>query len=146
MDQSLAQHRCFATIRAIHRHDDHNDFDLYTLFTSAKDICPSRMFMYANSQALIDVVAGFDADFVAALEQQQADKLMAQEREALWSSCSSPTSTITCSWLQVKQEPSDCPAVWQLALTSLTVRGTVVFSGGANKHADRFPCCRSRSA
>ena len=49
------------------------------------------MFMIDNSQALIDVLAGFDADFVAALEQHQADKLTAQEREALGSSCSPPT-------------------------------------------------------
>jgi hypothetical protein len=37
------------------------------------------MFMIDNSQALIDVLAGFDADFVAALEQQQADKLTAHQ-------------------------------------------------------------------
>ena len=46
------------------------------------------MFMNANSQALIDVVAGFDADFLTALEQQQADKLTAPELEALCSGCS----------------------------------------------------------
>jgi hypothetical protein len=38
------------------------------------------MFMNDNSQALIDVLAGVDAGFMAALEQQQADKLTAQER------------------------------------------------------------------
>jgi hypothetical protein len=55
------------------------------------------------------VLAGFDADFVAALEQQQVDKLTAQELESLWSGCS--------------QQPSDCPAAWKLALTSLTITG-----------------------
>jgi hypothetical protein len=49
--------------------------------------------MNPNSQALLDVLAGFDADFVAALEQQQADKLTAQDLEALWSGCSAPTSS-----------------------------------------------------
>ena len=44
--------------------------------------------MNPNSQSPLDVLAGFDADFVAALEQQQADKLTAQELEALWSDCS----------------------------------------------------------
>lgn len=38
--------------------------------------------MNPNSQSLLDVLAGFDADFVAALEQQQADKLTAQDLEA----------------------------------------------------------------
>jgi hypothetical protein len=46
------------------------------------------MFMNANSQPPLDVLAGFDADFVAALEQQQADKLTAPELEALCSGCS----------------------------------------------------------
>jgi hypothetical protein len=31
----------------------------------------------------LDVVEGFDADFVIALERQQADQLPLQEREAL---------------------------------------------------------------
>jgi hypothetical protein len=53
------------------------------------------MSMKVNSQALIDMLACFDADFVAAFEQQQAVKLMAQDRKALWSSCSTPTSSIT---------------------------------------------------
>ena len=44
--------------------------------------------MNDNSQALLDVLAGFDADFVAALEQQQVVKLTAQELEALLSGCS----------------------------------------------------------
>jgi hypothetical protein len=52
------------------------------------DALPSRVFMNPNSQSPLDVLAGFDADFVAALEQQQADKLTAQELEALWSDCS----------------------------------------------------------
>ena len=73
------------------------------------DALPSRMFMNPNSQSLLDVLAGFDADFVAALEQQQADKLTAQDLEALWSGCS--------------QQPSDCPEAWKLALTSLTITG-----------------------
>jgi hypothetical protein len=55
------------------------------------DALPNRVFMNPNSQALLDVLVGFDADFVAALEQQQADKLTAQELEALWPSCSAPT-------------------------------------------------------
>jgi hypothetical protein len=55
------------------------------------------------------VLAAFDTDLVAALEQQQVDKLTAQELEALWSGCS--------------QQPSDCPAAWKLALTSLAIRG-----------------------
>ena len=40
--------------------------------------CPSR-----RGQALLQALSGLDADFVAALEQQQADKLPVQEREAL---------------------------------------------------------------
>jgi hypothetical protein len=59
------------------------------------DALPNRMFMNPNSQSLLDVLAGFDADFVAALEQQQAYKLTAQDLEALWSSCSTPTSSLT---------------------------------------------------
>lgn len=61
----------------------------------AKVISHSRMIMNPNGQALLDVLAGFDVDFVAALEQQQADKPTAQELEALWSSCSTPTSSST---------------------------------------------------
>jgi hypothetical protein len=34
--------------------------------------------MSPNSQALFDVLADFDAYFVAALEQQQVDKVTAQ--------------------------------------------------------------------
>ncbi len=44
----------------------------------AKVISLSRMIMNPNSQALLDVLAGFDAYFVAALEQQQVDKVTAQ--------------------------------------------------------------------
>ena len=36
-----------------------------------------------QGQALLQALSGFDADFVAALEQQQADKLLVQDREAL---------------------------------------------------------------
>lgn len=36
-----------------------------------------------RGSALIDLLAGFDADFVTALEQQQAEKLPLQERESL---------------------------------------------------------------
>ena len=36
-----------------------------------------------RGRALIDLLAGFDADFVTALEQQQAEKLPLQERESL---------------------------------------------------------------
>lgn len=39
---------------------------------------PSRL-----GQALLQTLSGFDADFVAVLEQQQAGKLPVQEREAL---------------------------------------------------------------
>lgn len=40
--------------------------------------CPPQ-----RGKALPDLLAGFDADFVAALEQQQADHLPVQERESL---------------------------------------------------------------
>ena len=40
--------------------------------------CPSQ-----RGQALMQALSGFDADFVNALEQQQADKLPVQEREEL---------------------------------------------------------------
>lgn len=40
--------------------------------------CPSR-----RGQALLQALSGFDAEFVAALEQQQANKLPVQERDAL---------------------------------------------------------------
>ena len=40
--------------------------------------CPAQ-----RGQALLDVLEGFDADFVIALERQQADQLPLQEREAL---------------------------------------------------------------
>ena len=40
--------------------------------------CPHQ-----RGQALLDLLAGFDADFVAALEQQQEDQLLVQERESL---------------------------------------------------------------
>ncbi len=40
--------------------------------------CPSR-----RGQALLPALSGFDADFVEALEQQQADKLPVQDRETL---------------------------------------------------------------
>ncbi len=40
--------------------------------------CPSQ-----RGQALLDALAGFDADFVDSLEEQQARKLPVQERELL---------------------------------------------------------------
>jgi antitoxin VapB len=40
--------------------------------------CPAQ-----RGQALIELLAGFDTEYVAALVQQQADKLPVQEREAL---------------------------------------------------------------
>jgi antitoxin VapB len=40
--------------------------------------CPHQ-----RGKALLDLLAGFDADFVAALEQQQQDQLLVQERESL---------------------------------------------------------------
>jgi antitoxin VapB len=40
--------------------------------------CPSQ-----RGQALLQALSGLDADFVEALEQQQAEKLPVQEREAL---------------------------------------------------------------
>ena len=40
--------------------------------------CPNR-----RGQALLQALSGFDADFVEALERQQADKLPVQERDAL---------------------------------------------------------------
>ena len=40
--------------------------------------CPHQ-----RGQALLDLLAGFDPDFVAALEQQQQDQLLVQERESL---------------------------------------------------------------
>jgi antitoxin VapB len=40
--------------------------------------CPER-----RGQALLQTLAGFDADFVATLEQQQAQKLPVQDRELL---------------------------------------------------------------
>lgn len=40
--------------------------------------CPAQ-----RGQALLQTLAGFDADFVAALEEQQAQKLPVQEREQL---------------------------------------------------------------
>jgi antitoxin VapB len=36
-----------------------------------------------RGKALIDLLAGFDADFVTALEQKQEDQLLVQERESL---------------------------------------------------------------
>lgn len=40
--------------------------------------CPSQ-----RGQALLQTLAGFDADFAAILEEQQAQKLAVQEREPL---------------------------------------------------------------
>jgi antitoxin VapB len=40
--------------------------------------CPSQ-----RGQALMQALNGFDADFVDALEQQQAEKLPVQERDEL---------------------------------------------------------------
>ena len=40
--------------------------------------CPAQ-----RGQALLQTLAGFDADFVAALEEQQTQKLPVQEREEL---------------------------------------------------------------
>jgi antitoxin VapB len=40
--------------------------------------CPHQ-----RGKALLDLLAGFDPDFVAALEQQQQDQLLVQERESL---------------------------------------------------------------
>jgi len=37
----------------------------------------------SRGQALLQTLAGFDADFVATLEQQQAQKLPVQDRERL---------------------------------------------------------------
>ena len=36
-----------------------------------------------RGKALLDLLAGFDVDFLAALEQQQADHLPVQERDSL---------------------------------------------------------------
>lgn len=47
------------------------------------DVLPSRVFMNGDSQAMLKILGGFDADFVAALERDQADKLPVQERELL---------------------------------------------------------------
>jgi hypothetical protein len=47
------------------------------------DVLPSRVFMNGNSQALLEILGGFDADFVTALERDQAGKLPVQERESL---------------------------------------------------------------
>ena len=38
---------------------------------------------HQRGKALLDLLAGFDADFVAALEQQQEEPLPVQERESL---------------------------------------------------------------
>ena len=40
--------------------------------------CPHQ-----RGKALLDLLAGFDADFVTALEQQQENQLLVQERESL---------------------------------------------------------------
>lgn len=40
--------------------------------------CPPQ-----RGKALLDLLAGFDADFLAALEHQQTDHLPVQERESL---------------------------------------------------------------
>ena len=40
--------------------------------------CPHQ-----RGKALLELLAGFDADFVAALEQQQQEQLPVQERESL---------------------------------------------------------------
>jgi antitoxin VapB len=40
--------------------------------------CPHQ-----RGKALLDLLAGFDADFVTALEQKQEDQLLVQERESL---------------------------------------------------------------
>jgi antitoxin VapB len=40
--------------------------------------CPHQ-----RGKALLDLLAGFDPDFVASLEQQQQDQLLVQERESL---------------------------------------------------------------
>ena len=40
--------------------------------------CPTQ-----RGQALLQILAGFDDDFVAALEQQQEQKLPLQQRESL---------------------------------------------------------------
>ena len=40
--------------------------------------CPPQ-----RGKALLELLAGFDADFVAALEQQQQEQLPVQERESL---------------------------------------------------------------
>jgi virulence-associated protein VagC len=47
------------------------------------DVLPSRVFMNGNSQAVLQALSSFDADFVEALEQEQKNKLPVQEREAL---------------------------------------------------------------
>lgn len=49
--------------------------------------CPER-----RGQALFQTLAGFDADFVATLEQQQAQKVPVQDREQLCLSCWIPAS------------------------------------------------------
>jgi hypothetical protein len=82
-------------LKAIHLQIEREHTVLDTFCVAPWMPLPSRVFMNPNGQALLDVLAGFDADFVAALEQQQADKLTAQELEALWSSCSTPTSSST---------------------------------------------------
>ena len=44
---------------------------------------PSRVFMNGNSQALLEALAGFDAEFVQQLEQLRLEEQPMQEREQL---------------------------------------------------------------
>jgi tRNA(fMet)-specific endonuclease VapC len=60
--------------------------------------CPHQ-----RGQALLDLLAGFDPDFVAALEQQQQDQLLVQERESLRSTCSIQTSSSFITWAELLQ-------------------------------------------
>jgi len=48
-----------------------------------------------GGQALLELLGGFDADVLAALEQQQANKLPIQERTLLVLTCSTPTASST---------------------------------------------------
>lgn len=55
--------------------------------------------------ALLDALKGFDDEFVALLEAVRSEQLPMQERASQWSTCSTPTFSLTSSGISGPSSP-----------------------------------------
>jgi antitoxin VapB len=56
--------------------------------------------------AMLDALKGFDDEFVALLEAVRSEQLPMQERASQWSTCSTPTFSLTSSEISRSSSPS----------------------------------------